>query len=60
MNIIMQRVYGVFVIPRLGDYRVMSVLRFGTAFVPLFWLFVTGARRWYAGQLLFRGNVVGA
>jgi MFS family permease len=42
MNIIMQRVYGVFVIPRLGDYRVMSVLRFGTAFVPLFWLFVTG------------------
>lgn len=42
MNIIMQRVYGSFVIPRLGDYRVMSVLRFGTAFVPLFWLFVTG------------------
>ncbi|HEY3342743.1 MAG TPA: MFS transporter, partial [Anaerolineae bacterium] len=42
MNIIMQRVYGTFVIPRLGNYRVMSVLRFGTAFVPLVWLFVTG------------------
>ena len=42
MNIIMQRVYASFVIPRLGDFRVMSILRFGTAFVPVFWLFVTG------------------
>jgi MFS family permease len=42
MNIVMQRVYGSFVIPRLGDYRVMSVLRFGTAFVPFFWMLVTG------------------
>ena len=42
MNIVMQRVYATFLIPRFGDYRVMRFLRFGTVFIPLIWLFVTG------------------
>jgi MFS family permease len=40
VNIVMQRVYGARLIPRFGDYRVMRVLRMGTALVPLAWVFV--------------------
>ena len=40
-NIIMQRIYGRFVIPRFGEFRVMRALRPLTAFVPFAWLFAT-------------------
>lgn len=40
MNIVMQRVYGSFVMAKFGEFRVMRVLRFFTTFVPLFWVFV--------------------
>jgi MFS family permease len=40
VNIVMQRVYGAWLIPRFGDYRVMRALRLATALVPLAWVFV--------------------
>jgi MFS family permease len=41
VNIVMQRVYGSFVISRFGDFRVMRALRFLTCLIPLAWIFVT-------------------
>ena len=41
MNIIMQRVYGSYVIPRFGELRVMRFLRPLTSLVPFAWLFAT-------------------
>jgi len=40
VNISAQRVYGQVVIKKFGDFRVMQVLRFLTALVPLAWIFV--------------------
>jgi MFS family permease len=40
VSIVMGRVYGAYVISRFGDFRVMRVLRFLTALVPLAWIFV--------------------
>jgi MFS family permease len=39
-NIIMQRVYGGFIMPRYGEFRVMRFLRMLTWLVPFLWLFV--------------------
>jgi MFS family permease len=41
MNIVMQRVYGSYIVPRFGELRVMRVLRPLTALVPFAWLFAT-------------------
>ncbi len=37
-NIVMQRVYGGVIMPKYGEFRVMRLLRYLTALVPLLWL----------------------
>jgi MFS family permease len=41
MNIVMQRIYGTYIVPRFGELRVMRFLRPLTSLIPFAWLFAT-------------------